>query len=193
LPCFRGPKCFECDDIEHVVLTTDSDKISNIAKQLFPDVIIVKRPKELALDSSTSEDALYHAILQIDKTIENISTILFVQATSPLTTKDDFANMLHIQKKNDSVMFYTEDYGYFTEINDMKKPRIPRQERVPLTREAGNAWSFSKSGFLKSRCRLFGQIGLCKIDPIKSYEIDEVSDLKLLECLIKSSFKEDES
>ena len=116
-----------------------------------------------------------------------IKNILFVQSTSPLTDNKDFSSILKILKNKDSAMFYTEDYGHFFEIDDMRKPRIPRQQRKPLTREAGNAWAFDKKGFLKYKSRLFGNIGLCKIDFVKSYEIDEVEDLLLMKCLMQNN------
>lgn len=176
--------CFDCQEIDHVAVSTDSEMIANVAKSLFANVIIIKRPSALAGDNATSETAVEHAILELDKSIDGVEKVVFVQATSPLTGSDDLSSLIELLNTNESAMFYTEDYGHFSEIHDMKKPRVPRQKRKPLTREAGNAWAFNKDGFLKYKSRLFGKIGLCKIELCKSYEIDEPEDVHLLSCLL---------
>jgi N-acylneuraminate cytidylyltransferase len=178
--------CFDCDEIDYVAITTDSEEIANVAQKLYPDVLIVQRPNKLASDTATSEDALTHAILELDRLINNIENILFVQATSPLSTSTDFASLLRLLSCYDSGMFYTEDYGHFVEIHNLKKARLPRQKRTPLKREAGNAWSFKKEGFLKEKVRTFGNIGLIKMDFLRTYEIDEIEDLYLVEALMLS-------
>ena len=175
--------CFDCEKIDYVVVTTDSKKIEDVALSFFPETIIVHRSKELSSDSATSESALEHAISTLILEID-FTDVIFVQATSPLTTNKNLCNMLDSLEFNDSVMFYTEDYGHFHEIHDLKRPRIPRQQRRPLIREAGNAWAFKKDGFLKNQCRLFGSIGLVKIELFRSFEIDEKDDIPLVECLL---------
>ena len=87
---------------------------------------------------------------------------------------------------HDSAAFFVEDYGFFFELDNMKKPRTPRQLRKPRKREAGNAWAFLKKGFIKSESRLFGRIALCRLDPPKELEIDVKADLNLVESIIKA-------
>ena len=115
-----------------------------------------------------------------------IENILFVQATSPLSESGDFSNMLRALEAYDSVGFYSEDFGFFFDRDDLTKPRLPRQQRLPLKREAGNAWAFKKNGFVKNKSRLFGEIGLCEIDYLKALEIDEPADLELIGCVLNS-------
>ncbi len=176
--------CFECKKIKKVIVTTDSKKISRTVLKFFPKTIIIKRPKKISLDKSISEEALLHAIKSTNY-IKNIKKILFVQATSPLSTKSDFKKLISKLDTSDSAFFFTYDYGHFYKINDLTKPRVPRQKRKPLKREAGNAWAFKKDGFLKHKSRLFGKIGSVKIDHLKTYEIDEAEDLLFVNYLIK--------
>ena len=177
--------CYDTTEIDQVVVTTDSDKIASIVSKLFPKTIIVKRPASLADNISTSEEALLHCIKEIDKQIDGIENIVFVQATSPLTDSTDLSRLIAALRDHDSAAFYIEDYGFFFDYHDMTLPRIPRQGREPLKRECGNAWAFNKDGFLASKSRLFGRIDLCNIEHPREVEIDEPEDLISVSCLMK--------
>ena len=177
--------CHNTVEIDHVVVTTDSNKIASIVGELFPKTIVVKRPASLADNMSTSEEALLHCIKEIDKQINNVENIIFVQATSPLTDSTDLSKLIETLCNHDSAAFYIDDYGFFFDFHDMTLPRIPRQGREPLKKECGNAWAFNKDGFLASKSRLFGRINLCKIEHPKEVEIDEPEDLISISCLMK--------
>jgi len=174
--------------IDKVVVSTEDDKIKEVVNQLFNGrVFILDRPPELASDTATSEVVLSHVL---DKMGEDFDYTLFSQCTSPLTEASDFTNLIDACYNLDSAGFYTECYDYFysfaNDVEAMVKPRQPRQLKTPRKKEAGNAWMFSNEGFLKHRSRLFGNIGMCKIDFIKSLEIDEPDDLELFRSLMMS-------
>jgi len=188
---FSLKACFDCPQIDHVVLTTDSEKIAKLSKGLFNDLIIVDRPQNLADDHSTSELALIDCIEQLDGKILNIDKIVFVQATSPLTNPSDLTKLINQLNVFDSAAFFIEDYGFFFDIHNMRSQREPRQKRTPLKREAGNAWAFKKDKFLKNKTRLFGNIGYQYIDPPKHLEVDDLADLLLVEHAMKISKKVD--
>ncbi len=176
--------CYDTAEIDQVVVTTDSDKIASIVNELFPKTIIVKRPANLADNISTSEEALLHCIKEIDKQIDGIENIVFVQATSPLTESTDLSRLIAALRDHDSVAFYIDDYGFFFDYHDMTSPRIPRQLRKPLKKECGNAWAFNKKGFLSNKSRLFGKVGLCRIEHPREVEIDEIEDIATVSCLM---------
>jgi len=173
--------CLLFKKIDIVVVTTDSSKISSVVKQEYPDVMIINRPPELSDDNASSESALLHAITVLDAGNDVVDNILFVQATSPLTRVDDLGNLLNLLDDYDSAAFYTEDYGFFFDLDEMNTPRIPRQHREPRKREAGNAWAFKKNIFLQEKSRVCGKNGLCKIDHPYDLEIDEMIDLTVVE------------
>ena len=89
-----------------------------------------------------------------------------------------------LEEGNDSAAFYVEDYGFFFGEDDMLNPRTPRQFRIPRRREAGNAWAFETHGFMKHLSRLFGKVGLCKIDYPKNLDVDFYADLKVISYLL---------
>jgi hypothetical protein len=55
---------------------------------------------------------------------------------------------------------------------------------TPKWRETGNAWCFRISGFYKHKSRLFGDMGLVKIDKPKDLEIDEWHDIQMAAALL---------
>ena len=176
--------CIKTPGISGVYVSTDSREIKESVQE-FKEVIVIDRPAELAADNTTSEDALLHAVKEISESGTIFDTILFPQATSPLSNPEDFSNLLEIIKEgHDSAAFYSEDYGFFFDESDVLSPRLPRQVREPRKREAGNAWAFKKDGFLESGSRLFGRVGLCKIEFPKNLEIDDDNDLQIVERLL---------
>lgn len=179
------------EQIDKVVVSTENEKIKGVVNQLFNGkVFILDRPAELASDTATSEVVLSHVIEKIG---QDYDYTLFAQCTSPLTEATDFINLIDSCKDLDSAGFYTECYDYFYSIaNDvelMVKPRQPRQLKTPRKKEAGNAWMFNNEGFLKHRTRLFGKIGMCKIDFIKNLEIDEPEDLEMFKGIMMTRGK----
>jgi CMP-N-acetylneuraminic acid synthetase len=176
--------CKLTSEIDHIVVTTDSDMIASVVLRQYPNVIIVKRPDELAGDYSTSESALIHAIENLD--IYDLTKIVFVQATSPLTTNEDLTRLINLLDHYDSSAFYVNDYGVFFGEDNMLEARLPRQKRTPRKREVGNAWAFHKKHFMVEKSRLFGNVGLCKIERPKDLEIDEQVDFDLIECILRS-------
>ena len=171
--------------VDHIAVTSNSEKILEIARKIEKSVICIKRPYDISGDTCISETALLHAINAIERQGISFDRVLFVQATSPLTESKDIDYLLQKLNGHDSAAFYVEDYGHFFELDEMKGPRLPRQNRVPRKREAGNAWAFYKEGFKQSKSRLFGNVALAKLDQPKELEIDEAADLDIVEILLR--------
>ncbi len=87
--------------VTQVAVTTDDDKILEFSK-IFPKVDFVKRPDELALDSTPGVDPILHLMQQIEKTGKKYDYLILLQPTSPLRTKEHieaaFVRLLKSQK-----------------------------------------------------------------------------------------------
>ena len=175
--------------VDKIVVSTDDVKIMDTIRNLFDTKIdIVQRPAEISDDSIPSEPVISH-VLESSKNYEHV---LFAQCTSPLTEEKDFTALIQtIEQGYDSVSFYISDYSFFFDIDGddqkIRSIRKPRQERKPRKREAGNGWVFNTQGFIKHKCRLFGQIGLCEIQPPKHLEIDTLDDLNVIKTILRRS------
>ena len=81
--------------IKSIYVSSDSNQILSISERY--GARSIKRPKEIARDESTSEEALIHAITQIEKnTNERIDFVVFLQGTSPLRDSSDIDSAIDI-------------------------------------------------------------------------------------------------
>lgn len=136
--------------IKGVYVSSDADDILNISKKC--GAKIIRRPKALALDNSSSEEALKHAITFIERnTGEKIDIAVFLQATSPIRTSEDIDNAikLFISKKADSLFLAAilEDFCIWKYRNNKLasltydyQNRGKRQDRQPLYLENGSIY-----------------------------------------------------
>lgn len=87
--------------IDEVMVTTDGENISHIAKK-FGASIPFLRPPELASDTATTFDAVKHAIdFYAQKMHKKFDYIVLLEPTSPLREKDDLDRMLEKLASND--------------------------------------------------------------------------------------------
>ncbi len=175
--------CLATPDIDNVVVTTDSEEGTKLIKDWYKfRVTVVPRDPEAATDEATSEMALLDCLSKISMP----EYVVFAQCTSPLTKPSDLTNLITQVKdyEADSAGFYVHDYRYYTQLHDIKKIGIPRQDREPVIRIAGNAWCFKTDGFLDEKTRFYGQVSLIQIDDYKSLEIDNEEDWIMTEALL---------
>lgn len=94
----------ESELLNNIVVSTDSDKIASVVKQV-SDVEVIKRPKEFAKDDSPIEEALIHATQIVEKKLSTVvDFIVWLQPNVPIRKKglvDDVINEL-ISEKGDS-------------------------------------------------------------------------------------------
>jgi len=182
--------------IDKVYVSSDDKKILDLSWQFGAHGI--KRPKVLARDTSTSEEALLHAIDQIEAlSLRPVDAVVFLQPTSPLRDTFDIDGAIEdfIKNKLDSLFsaallddfciwkkngVHTISYSY-----DYKH-RGRRQERDPLYLENGSIYIF-KPKILRKYCnRLGDKIGMHLMDYFKSYEIDKIEDLEICEFFMRT-------
>ncbi len=169
--------CLEAKLIDSVVVSTDYPPDAIITRDFGNRIRVVGRSKSAATDTATSEMALLDCLDRIECKSD---VICFVQCTSPLTDPEDLDRLIGTVAfgGKDSAAFYVNDYGHFFEYHNLVAvPRQPRQKRTPLKREAGNAWTFTREGFMQFKTRLFGDVGHVHISEPKNLEIDNYHDI----------------
>ena len=160
---------------------------------------IIWRPKELASDTSSSEDAIVHALREIEKQ-EEFDSMVFLQATSPIRRQNDIGDAINTFQEGgfDSLFSMTvlEDYCLWKKDGDnpysfsydyMNRGR--RQEREPIFLENGSIYIFKKQLFLSQMNRLGGKIGMYEMPFECSYEIDTPKDLEICEYFMRNILK----
>tara|TARA_B100001027_G_scaffold147355_1_gene103020 strand:+ start:113 stop:754 length:642 start_codon:yes stop_codon:yes gene_type:complete len=166
-------------------VSSDSNEILNYANNLGAKTI--KRPPEISDDLAISESTLLHFADNV-----GFDSLVFIQATSPLLISEDINRGIKMLKDYDSVVSVTENNQLLWSNN---KPmyeisnRKRRQDSPKSYLETGGIFITKKSGLIKSRNRLNGKIGLLKIPKIRSFDIDTVEDLDVVEVILNDRKK----
>jgi CMP-N,N'-diacetyllegionaminic acid synthase len=95
--------------IDHVIVSTDDQEISDISKECNADVPFI-RPIELATDSATSVDVVLHSIEELENNNKYYDYVILLQPTSPFRNAkniDDSIDLL-ISKRSDAVISVCE-------------------------------------------------------------------------------------
>ena len=180
--------------ITRTIVSSDHPKILNRAQKLGAEII--KRPKNLATDSSQLEPVIEHCLNHF-KLKENYvpDIIILLQNTSPLRTKKhiDDALSIFLDSKFDSMMScYNSHYFLWNLKNNIlisknydPKNRPNRQQMNDQFIENGAIYITKYNAFKKSHCRISGKIGLFEMEQKVSIDIDTRSDLLKANQLLK--------
>lgn len=141
--------------VDKVLVTSDDDEILKVSEK--HGAVTLKRPAELAQDTSTSFDAIKHVI----ENTEKFDYIVLLQPTSPLRSSQqiDEAIQLLESKNADAIVSVTE-----MEHSPFWANTLP---------EDGNMAGFLRDDLLNTRSqdlevfyRLNGAVYICKTDKI---------------------------
>jgi YrbI family 3-deoxy-D-manno-octulosonate 8-phosphate phosphatase len=158
----------QCELVSDVYVTTDCPEHSYVATKVGAKVIM--RPDSLATDEASSESALHHALLEIEKSAALPDCVAFLQCTSPYTTPGEIHDILLplLNGTADSTFSATRAHGFlwratghgsYSGINhDPQRPRQRRQDLAPEYLETGAAYGFMARNFLEKRNRFIGNI-----------------------------------
>lgn len=152
---------------------------------------VIKRPKSISKDTSSSESVLKFSSDYIEKHYFNIDDIMMLQCTSPIRkTKDiDKAIDMYINEKGDSLVSVIQNTRFFWEFenNIMKsinydyKKRPRSQELRFQYMETGSIYITNKNLLNKTSNRLGGKIIPFIMDFITNFEIDTIDDVEIVE------------
>ena len=140
--------------IEEVYVSSDSYKILRISGEY--GALAIKRPEELATDTSLSEDALLHALDYMDSP----DVIVFLQVTSPVRTTEDIDDAI--------AQFLIAGADSLFSISPSKE-------------ENGSIYIFNVEMFKKYKNRKAGHTIVYDMPEWKSCEIDCPKDVKICE------------
>jgi N-acylneuraminate cytidylyltransferase len=190
-------QCLNTTSIDKVYVTSDDYAILSYSTSLGSTPI--ERPSHHSSDTATSEDAWIHA-LDFITSQENLHPSLLVlpQATSPIRHSVDFDKAIYYFRKNnlDSLLSVckTEDrfvWGYDIErrcvsLNYDFNSRSMRQSLPHTYLENGSFYITTPIGLISSRNRLSGSIGFYEMELYKQFQIDNPSDIPLVEAMLHS-------
>ncbi|MEW5820225.1 MAG: acylneuraminate cytidylyltransferase family protein [Cyanobacteriota bacterium] len=192
-------EAFKSSYIDRVVVSTDSETISNVAKNYNAEVPFL-RPEHLSLDNSPPEDYIinildyYNTKLSIEPDI-----IIILQPTSPLRKVVDINQSLEMlvnSNANRIVSVYKSDksplwyrtitgQGYISDIISITGVKSADLHEKSFYLINGSIYAFYTECFLKDKS-ISGDKTLAYImPPERSVDIDRDIDLKMAEFLLE--------
>lgn len=179
------------DLIDKVYVATDCNEISSVVESFeFSKVSIYMRSEENSKDDSSTESVMLE-FLNNNKLLDD-DLFMLVQATSPMTTKNDFQDAISMYKnsKKDSLLSVVEEKKFFwtkdaQPVNYDYKNRPRRQDFEGFLLENGAFYINKVSNILRDKNRLSGDIALYIMNDYNSIDIDEELDWIVAEQYMK--------
>jgi CMP-N-acetylneuraminic acid synthetase len=175
--------------IKHIVVSSDSKKVLQIAKR-YRKVLLINRPKRLCFHHSKNEDVIMHAVNYLEKKNFKILNIILLQVTSPLRTAKDILECITVyeQKRLNSIfsVYSSKDFIWEKSGRTKKsisynfKKRIISQKMKPLFFENGAIYIFNKKKFMKKKNRIIEPFDFFLMPKFRSLDIDTKEDLLIL-------------
>lgn len=163
-------------DVSETWVSTEDVEIAKIAEELGARVL--KRPAEIAGDTSASEDALLHFASEH----RDFDILVFLQPTCPFIKKSDINAAIKLMNKYDSVISVSKFDQFVwsgsSPLYDIHT-RARRQNREQTYIETGSMFVTSKASLLQSKNRISGSIGFVEVPKWRAIDIDSFDDLDL--------------
>ena len=176
--------------ISKTIVSSDCDEILNISSKYGSEIL--KRPDELARDTTPTEPVVEH-ILQNIKDLGNYSYLVLLQPTSPLRDEKDIDEAISklIQEKDATALisvkeidnkilkaFKINNNGYLEGISNNKYPFMRRQNLPKVFMPNDAIYIISINEFLKTK-RLFSDNAISYLmNEEKSLDIDTIDDFE---------------
>ncbi len=189
-----------CKSIDHLIVSTDSEKIADISKEAGAEVPFM-RPAEIARDESPMMPVLEHALLQCEAIYkEQIECIVLLDATSPMTTVEEVENSISLfkngdydavisavpAKRNPYFNMVIVENGY-ARLAIKPEKAVTRRQDCPSVYDLNNAiWIFSRETVLNKKDRIPEKSALYIMDEGRYVDVDSEIDFKILEVLMNN-------
>jgi len=187
--------------INKTFVSTDDNDIADVAIEYGAEVIM--RPEQLSKDDSSTEQAMVHAVEQLEKQgYKQIDYVVLLQPTSPLRGTDIIDNGINLVLESDvdSVLSVCEIQNYYLSgyfIGDYYKREYdnrPFSQSIPKKyRENGALYITKKDLLLTNKNRTNGKTKAIVMNELDSIDIDEEDDFNLIEKFIQNSKCENRS
>ncbi len=185
--------------INRIIVSTDNNEIAEISIKL--GVEVIKRPKELATDTSSTKDAIIHVVELLKENNYSPFAIITLQPTSPLRTHKHIDQSIDLFLRHpyaDSLVSCIEVPHIFNPCSLMKLNSdgflVQNKEENNVFRRQDKEKFYARNGAaiyitnIKSIHKfIFG--GICLpffMKEEESIDIDNINDLKIAENYIKS-------
>ncbi|APC97542.1 acylneuraminate cytidylyltransferase family protein [Francisella frigiditurris] len=185
---------------EHVVISTDSDDIADIARQYGAEVFF-KRDPEMASDTAGKLEVIKDAFMRSEAHYNKIFDYLIdLDVTAPLRSVDDIKNSFSQLLKDDNDNLITAMPGrrspYFNLVEQDKDGKVYLSKKLDNTvvrrQDAPESYDMNASIYiwkrdviLNEKTLFLDKTGLYVMPEERSIDIDSELDFKFVEFLMK--------
>jgi N-acylneuraminate cytidylyltransferase/CMP-N,N'-diacetyllegionaminic acid synthase len=185
--------------IDKLIVSTDCEEIASIAESCGASVPFL-RPAELASDSASSIDVVFHAIKYLEKNDDYYDLVVLLEPTSPLRQTTDIDGAIHLC---DSIGDYSSVVGvakaesghpaflfklesnYLKPITGRYPIGLRRQDlEEPYFFLEGSVYVSSVSSLYQNKSFYHDSTIPWIVDRYKALEIDELADFIMVEALL---------
>jgi len=190
--------------VDKVLVSTDDEEIASVAREYGASVPFL-RPKELASDSASSMDVIFHAIDFLKKEGEHYDYLVLLEPTSPLREVQDIDGAIELcatgpiitsvvgVAKVDSThpsFLYSIGNGRLKPMQGKQPTGLRRQD---LEKDyyylEGSVYVASISTLWKERSFYHDLTAPWIVDKYKAIEIDTVADFVIADALMHAQIK----
>ncbi|NOQ31397.1 MAG: acylneuraminate cytidylyltransferase family protein [Helicobacteraceae bacterium] len=189
------------ESISKTLVSSDSQEILDISKKYGADTL--NRPKELALDTTSSEEVVKHALLELKDCGEEFDYTLLLQPTSPLRDSENIAEAIEIFLKSNATAlisvakidnkilkaFQDDNEGYIKGISNNKYPFMRRQDLPKTYISNGAIYFVNTESFLKTNSFFTDKTIKYEMSLESSFDIDTMDDLLKIKQYLNSKDK----
>jgi N-acylneuraminate cytidylyltransferase len=193
-----------CPEIDRVVVSTDSDEIAAVARHYMCDVI--KRPPELAQDTSPMWTVLQHALHEVEKQDgKQYGSLMLLDPTSPSRLPEDvsgFVNDLTDSPDADGIVCVSqpefnpfwhsviEKDGWMADLISGASDFSRRQDLPTTYRINGMLYLWRRDHVLQASNWRLGRLLKYEVPEHRTIHIDDVYEMKKAELLVKNGLVE---
>ncbi|MFT7004465.1 MAG: CMP-N,N'-diacetyllegionaminic acid synthase [Sulfurimonas sp.] len=187
---------------EHIVISTDSDDIADIAKEYGAEVFF-KRSAEMASDTAGKLDVIRDAFIRSEKYYnKQFDYLVDLDVTAPLRTIDDIIDSFNqfLENNNDNLITAMPSrrspYFNLVEVDSAGKISLSKQLDTSIIRrqDAPKSYDMNASIYiwkrdviLNNKSLFLENTGLYTMPEERSIDIDTELDYKFVEFLMKEN------
>lgn len=186
-----------CEAVSDVVVSSDCDEILDVVSKI-NGCLTIKRPAALALDDTSSEDTLRHAVQWYEDEYGIIENIILLQPTSPFTTPKMVFDCLSLLSEKESAMTVVspskkfEWYGKLSDDNGftffLNEDEIKKYSQFKQYVPSGNVYTVRRNFFLKTnKLKSESSNGVVVVSANEAVDIDYLSDFTYAQFLISKN------
>ena len=185
---------------DDVIVSTDDKEIAEISESYGAKVPFI-RPSDLAQDDATSDQAILHAVLEMQKLGSEYDVVVLRDCTVPFIDINDMKNMLDLFRESDCNavfgairahpnpyfgMMECGDDGFLIPSKTLEKETTRRQD-APIVYDVDGIFILDNKNFLKTKKIFSGKILPYEISKEHGHMIDFEFDFRVAELLLKNN------